>query len=231
MAAATATTTAAAAVATAAATVTTAAATMTAAVGPFVSYNESSHNESSLPENMFMFANDDAYMLSSFANRPSALVPRYGYLRQPRGSIYTRVFYNETDERQNFLSSDVGSLASEIFSDNSYYIFGIRNYIRIATCRACDSDGNCSVDHLLQELLADVKRNIKFKEEVSEVDLILTRDFKKVKSSVFFNGTAIMACHFCGGSVQGTRCEHCSRLRNQYDLTYVICLYYIILSQ
>ena len=110
----------------------------------------------------FIFSNKDSYMLPSFANRNSAYLLFRGFSTNTQGAIYTRVYYNEQDEKTNYLASDLGSLASNIFPDGTYYVYGVRSYLKITTCSACRSDGGCTTDHLLQGILRDIHSNMKY---------------------------------------------------------------------
>ena len=127
---------------------------------------------------LFSELNDDTYRVKSFKNRKAAKVPFGGYHSD---DIYDfEKFNNGKEEVMNFFESGIGQMASKILPDGSYFIFGIRSYLRVVPCKNCFK-GSCEVDHLLQAIVEDFESHQGVSRDVQAHDLILKRPFQYVR--------------------------------------------------
>ena len=126
---------------------------------------------------VFDSLSQNTYRLTAYGGKTYEYLPFGGFVSDL--GFKFEVFTSQQDEIRNFLGAKTGALASPILKDGSFFVFGLRSYIKISPCNLCKK-GKCKNDHLLEKLLEDREKN-RMGGAIGPENLNLGRSFEHVR--------------------------------------------------
>ena len=139
---------------------------------------------------IYQTENSKGFELKPFRNRASKFFLWSGFTSE--NSCQYNDFDSPDSERINFLHSSLGDIASPIDENMNFFIFGVKNYIKVTPCQTCRRGKSCHPHHL-QAILEDVESNKNFVGEITIKDVDVKREFSLVTVQMLpvFNSRAI----------------------------------------